>query len=301
MDARFQAAAPRVAPSYRGRFAPSPTGALHAGSLLAALGSWLFARHAGGEWLVRMDDLDPPREVPGMAARQLEALQRFGLVPDGPVLHQSTRGARYAEALQSLVESGDAFECRCTRSDLDAMGGVHHGCVAIPSGRRPAWRLRLPDLEFAIVDRIRGRMAENLGRASGDVVLRRADGPWAYQLAVVVDDADQGITEVVRGADLLDSSPRQAWLQQRLGLPTPGYAHLPLLRLHDGSKLSKSAASAPVDPGDPMPALRRAWDSLGQAPGALAGAASPDQALARALAAFEPLRIPATDERLPAD
>jgi glutamyl-Q tRNA(Asp) synthetase len=286
---------------YRGRFAPSPTGRLHAGSLLAALGSWLFARQAGGEWLVRMEDLDSPREVPGMAAQQLEALQRFGLAPDGPVLYQSTRGGRYAEALQALVDSGDAFACLCTRSDLEASGGIHAACVAAPSGKHPAWRLRLPAREVCIQDRIRGELAENLALASGDVVLRRADGLWAYQLAVVVDDADQGITDIVRGADLLDSTPRQVWLQRRLGLPTPGYAHLPVLRLADGRKLSKSAASAPVDPADPLPALERAWDALGQAPGALRGAGSTDRALALALAAFDPLRIPSQDRRLRAE
>ena len=172
----------------RGRFAPSPTGPLHAGSLLAALGSWLFARRAGGDWLVRMEDLDPPREVPGMAQRQLEDLRRFGLEPDAPVLFQSTRGPRYAEALAALVDAGDAFECYCTRSDLEASSGIHHACVARPSGQRAAWRLRLPALEFAVEDRIRGRVSEHLATAAGDVILRRADGPWAYQLALAAFD-----------------------------------------------------------------------------------------------------------------
>ncbi len=301
MHSQFQVATNAAPARYRGRFAPSPTGPLHAGSLLAALGSWLFARRAGGEWLVRMEDLDPPREVPGMAGRQLEDLRRFGLEPDGPVLFQSTRGPRYAEALASLVASGDAFACLCTRGDLEATGGIHHACVPEPSGRQPAWRLRLPSRELVIDDRVRGRFAENLAASSGDVILRRADGPWAYQLAVVVDDADQGITEVVRGADLLDSTPRQAWLQQRLGLATPAYGHLPVLRQPDGRKLSKSLASVPVDAGDPLPALERAWMALGQAPGVFSGAASTGQALRLALADFGPERIPARDHVLPAD
>lgn len=299
MHSQFQVVIDTPPAHYRGRFAPSPTGPLHAGSLLAALGSWLFARHAGGKWLVRMEDLDPPREVPGMAGRQLEDLRRFGLESDAPVLFQSTRGPRYAEALAALLASGDAFACLCTRRDLEATGGIHHACVPAPSGGQPAWRLRLPDREFAIADRIRGRVAENLAASSGDVVLRRADGPWAYQLAVVVDDADQGITEVVRGADLLDSTPRQAWLQQRLGLVTPAYAHLPLLRLPDGRKLSKSLSSAPADPGDPLPALERAWAALGQAPGVFSGALSTHRALASALGAFDPLRIPSQDRIVP--
>ena len=283
----------------RGRFAPSPTGPLHAGSLMAALGSWLFARRAGGDWLVRMEDLDPPREIPGMARRQLEDLCRFGLEPDGPVLFQSTRGPRYAEALAALTDSGDAFECFCTRSDLEASGGIHRACVAEPSGRQAAWRLRLPARVLVVEDRIRGTVSQHLAISSGDVVLRRADGPYAYQLAVVVDDADQGITQVVRGADLLDSTGRQVWLQQRLGLPTPTYAHLPVLRLPGGQKLGKSLGSAPVDPADPLPALERSWAALGQAPGAFSGAMPTDRALARALGAFDPLRIPSRDRIVP--
>jgi glutamyl-Q tRNA(Asp) synthetase len=284
-----------------GRFAPSPTGPLHAGSLLAALGSWLFARQAGARWLVRVEDIDPPREVPGMADRHLADLARFGFVPDGPVLRQSTRGDDYAAALARLVASGDAFACRCSRGDLAANHGLHHACVDRPSARAPAWRLRLPARRIGFDDRIRGPVAQDLAREVGDIVLRRADGTWAYHLAVVVDDDAQGVTEVVRGADLLDSTPRQLWLQQRLGLPSPVYAHLPLLRGPDGAKLSKSLASAPVDPGDPVPALRRAWAALGQDPRALDGAGTPDAALARGLSAFDPARIPSQDRVLVAD
>ncbi len=287
-----------TAPPPRGRFAPSPTGPLHLGSLSAALGSWLMARRAGGEWLLRVEDLDPPREKPGAARRQLETLARFGLLPDAPVLFQSQRGDLYAGALATLAAAGEAFECLCTRGDLAASGGIHRDCVPRPSGRRPAWRLRVPAGPVGFQDRIRGPQSQDLRAEVGDVVLRRSDGYWAYQLAVVVDDALQGISEVVRGADLLDSTPRQILLQRRLGLPTPAYAHLPLLLDGDGKKLSKSLRSAPVDAADPLPAMRVAWSLLGQEAGALEGAGDAGARLRRALAAFDPARIPRQDRRL---
>jgi glutamyl-Q tRNA(Asp) synthetase len=276
----------------RGRFAPSPTGDLHFGSLVAALGSWLLARHAGGAWLVRMEDLDPPREVPGAAQRQLDALAAFGLLSDEPVLWQSRRGDAYAAALQRLLDAGQAFVCRCSRSDLAATGGIHRACVA---GRREgpaAVRLRVPDQTLRFHDRLQGPQAQALGDAVGDFVLRRADGPWAYQLAVVVDDAAQGITEVVRGADLLDSTPRQIFLQQQLGLPTPAHAHLPVVVDADGRKLGKSLDALPVDPAAPLPALSAAWRFLGQHGGPFEGAPPVGQALDRALALFDPAGIP---------
>lgn len=275
----------------RGRFAPSPTGDLHFGSLVAALGSWLMARQAGGDWLLRMEDIDPPREVPGAAARQLQALAAFGLQPDEPVMWQSQRGDAYAAALQRLLDAGLAFECRCSRSDLAATGGIHRACVA--GGRRgpAAVRLRVPDQTLSFDDRIQGPQSQALATV-GDVVLRRADGPWAYQLAVVVDDAAQGITEVVRGADLLDSTPRQIFLQRQLGLATPAYAHLPLVVDAQGRKLGKSLAAVPVNPAEPAPALAAAWRFLGQA-GQPFDAPGPVRArLERALAAFDPTRIP---------
>jgi len=287
--------------SHAGRFAPSPTGALHAGSLLAALGSWLMARSRGGRWLVRVEDIDPPREVPGMADRQLADLHAFGFAPDGPVWRQSARGDAYEAALQRLVAQGDAFACRCSRSDLAATGGIHRGCVESPSADGQAWRLRMPDQRVGFVDAVRGPFAQDLARDVGDIVLRRADGAWAYHLAVVVDDAAQGVTEVVRGADLLDSTPRQLWLQGRLGLPAPAYAHLPLLRTPDGAKLGKSLASAPVDPADPLPALRRAWLALGQVPAALDGVATVDAALAQARERFDATRIPSRDVTVDAE
>ena len=280
-------------PSYRGRFAPSPTGPLHFGSLVAALGSWLFARQAGGQWLVRIEDLDPPREVPGAAGRQLATLAAFGLLPDESPWFQSDRGDAYAAALEALLGAGHAFACHCSRSEIEAAGGVHRRCVGqAHAGRKPAIRLRVPDGRVAFQDRIQGHFGQDLGREVGDVVLRRADGYWAYQLAVVVDDAAQGITDVVRGADLLDSTPRQVFLQQRLGLPTPGYAHLPLVRDAEGRKLGKSLAAVPVDDADPMPALRAAWSFLGQEPKRLPVAGSTSRLLDAAVQAFDAGRIP---------
>lgn len=278
---------------YRGRFAPSPTGDLHLGSLLAALGSWLFARRAGGQWLVRVEDLDPPREVPGATDRQLAALSAFGLEHDGPVLRQSGRGEHYRVALERLLAAGHAFTCHCSRSELAADGGVHRRCVAAASRTDPAIRFRVAQ-PFALHfdDAIQGRVSQDIAGEVGDFVLRRADGFWAYQLAVVVDDAAQGITQVVRGADLLDSTPRQVLLQRALGLPTPAYAHLPLVLDNDGRKLSKSLAAVPVDADDPLPALRAAWRLLGQEPRAVAATGTPAALLRAALAGFDPDRIP---------
>ena len=278
---------------YRGRFAPSPTGPLHFGSLLAGLGSWLLARHAGGEWRVRVEDLDPPREVPGAASGQLRTLAGFGLEPDGPVLWQSTRGDAYQAALDTLLASGRAFACHCSRAALAAGGGVHRECIPGAMRPDPAIRLRVSDgTTVAFDDAIQERFEQDVAATVGDVVLRRADGPWAYQLAVVVDDAAQGITDVVRGADLLDSTPRQILLQRALGLPTPRYGHLPLVLDADGRKLSKSLASRPVDAADPLPALNAAWAALGPSPAAVTGAGSVEAWQRAALAAFEPAAIP---------
>lgn len=285
------------APTYRGRFAPSPTGPLHAGSLLAALGSWLLARQADGEWLLRIEDVDPPREVAGAADGQIAALAAFGLRHDGPVEYQSRRSHLYHAALERLLADGLAFECHCSRSDLAASGGIHRNCV---SGRRrpdPAIRLRVDDVcEVGFDDLVHGHVGQRVDTEAGDFVLRRADGLWAYQLAVVVDDAEQGITDVVRGADLLDSTPRQILLQRALGLPTPRYAHLPLLLGADGRKLSKSCAARPVDPADPLPALRAAWATLGQ-PALQSTFASPAGFLAAATSAFRIEQVPRTEAR----
>jgi glutamyl-Q tRNA(Asp) synthetase len=282
---------------YRGRFAPSPTGPLHMGSLVAALGSWLIARHRGGDWLVRVEDIDPPREVAGAARQQLATLAAFGMVSDEPVLWQSARGETYAGALDRLLRDRRAFACRCSRGDLAATNGIHRACVDHDPARggaerQPAIRLRVGDGIVAFDDAIQGPHAQDARADIGDFVLRRADGLWAYQLAVVVDDAAQGITDVVRGADLLDSTPRQILLQRALGLPTPTYAHLPLVVDGQGRKLSKSDDARPVDPDDPLPALQHALSVLGQEPRAILGAGNAGIALQRALDGFDPGRLP---------
>ena len=286
--------------AYRGRFAPSPTGPLHLGSLVAALGSWLLARHAGGQWLLRIEDIDPPREVAGATDAQLAALAAFGLESDGPVVRQSMRSDAYREALARLLASGAAFECHCSRTDLAAEGGIHRRCVA---GRRrddPAIRFRVgAPTVLAFDDAIQGRIRQDIAADVGDFVLRRADGLWAYQLAVVVDDAAQGITDVVRGADLVESTPRQILRQRALGLPTPRYAHLPLIVDGSGHKLSKSLAALPIDGADPLPALHAAWEMLGQCPDVIAGSSSAAKLLAAALAGFDPGRISGAPRSVP--
>ena len=289
----FDAAAASGPGPTRGRFAPSPTGALHFGSLLAAFGSWLAARSTGGEWRIRIEDVDGGRAVPGAALGQLRTLAAFGLGHDGPIAWQSQRGDLYAAALQRLLDAGLAFECHCSRADVAATGGVHRACR--PGARRtdPAMRLRVPDGSRACFDdAVHGHVGQDVAREVGDFVLRRADGWWAYQMAVVVDDAEQGITDVVRGADLLDSTPRQLLLQRALGLPQPRYLHLPLVVDGDGRKLSKSVGSLPVDADDPVPALRAAWIALGQDPRRLPAGAPLVATLSAAIVAFDRTRIP---------
>lgn len=285
-----------TSPTPCGRFAPSPTGLLHPGSLLAAFGSWLLARHHGGLWRLRIEDVDPPRTVPGAAQSQLQALAAFGLVHDGSILWQSARGEAYQAALDVLLASDLAFVCHCSRSELAASGGIHHRCVARQARPDPAVRFRVPAgsvVQFD--DGLRGPQRQDVHAEVGDFVLRRADGCWAYQLAVVVDDAAQGVTEVVRGADLLDSTARQILLQQALGLAVPRYWHLPLLLDAPGHKLSKSLAALPVDSTRPLPVLRELWRLLGQAPGALDQAHDLDALLASAQRAFDPARLPRAD------
>ena len=231
--------------AYRGRFAPSPTGPLHRGSLLTAVASWLDARAQGGAWLVRMEDLDIPRVVPGADADILATLARFGLEPDAPVLYQSTRAVAYRKALDSLAARGLAYRCRCTRSGITGVYDGHCRELGI-TDPDSAWRLRLAeDSILAFEDRIQGRV-ELRAASLGDPVLMRRDGIAAYQLAVVVDDAFQGITDVVRGADLLDSTAWQIALANALSLPVPRHAHVPLLTEPDGTKLAKSRRSLPV-------------------------------------------------------
>ena len=273
--------------SYRGRFAPSPTGPLHFGSLVAAVGSWLRARSQNGVWLVRMEDLDPQREVPGAAQDILATLAAFGMTSDEPVVWQSRREAAYDAAFSFLCEH--VFPCWCSRSDLEPQGGLHRGaCIAQPTpSRAPAWRVRVDDRDIGFVDLLQGRYAQNLLRDVGDFVVRRVEGGYAYQLAVVVDDAEAGITEIVRGTDLLDSTPRQIFLQRLLGLPTPRYLHLPLVLDPTGAKLSKSEHALPVDRGDPLPALRAALKFLGLPEAAQAAATHSEELLAAAVQQFD--------------
>jgi len=260
---------------YRGRFAPSPTGPLHFGSLVAAVGSLLEARTRGGEWLVRMEDLDPPRVVPGAADDILRALSACGMEWDGAIVRQSTRGDAYHAALHRLREQKRVYPCACSRREIaDSAvtgidGPVYPGtCRAGLGPGKPAraWRIDTRAAVVAFDDALQGSIAHDVERDFGDFVLRRADDVYAYQLAVVVDDAEQGITDVVRGADLLGSTPRQLYLQQLLGLPRPRYAHLPVAVNAAGEKLSKQTFAAPFDAANPPPALVAALAFLGQQP-----------------------------------
>ncbi|GAB2558690.1 tRNA glutamyl-Q(34) synthetase GluQRS [Rhodanobacter koreensis] len=279
--------------TYRGRFAPSPTGQLHFGSLVAAVGSWLCARHAGGQWLLRMEDIDPPREVAGSAASILTALPAFGLVADAPTLFQSRRVAAYDAAFEQLRATDQVFPCWCSRSELAGADGMHRDglCIAAPDpDRPPAWRLRVPDIEVAFDDALQGPQRQNLRESAGDFVIKRVEGLYAYQLACVVDDAFQRITDVVRGSDLLDSTARQVWLQRCLGLPTPTYRHLPLALDAEGRKLSKSDQACPVDPANPLPALRQALAFLSVPTSG--GTTNVQDLLTQALADFDPALLP---------
>lgn len=251
---------------YCGRFAPSPTGPLHFGSLVTAVASYLRARAANGRWLVRIDDIDPPREVVGAAHAIVHTLRAFGMISDAPVVYQSQRTAAYQAAFDRLLTRGAVFPCRCTRTMLAAVARVHRGvCLDAPSEaqKAAAWRLRADHGSVEFHDLIGGIQSQNIAMDVGDFVVLRVEGWFAYQLAVVVDDADAGITEVVRGLDLLDSTPRQIYLQRMLGLPTPQYAHVPLVLNADGTKLSKRDRAQPLRDGDPLPALYAALEFLG--------------------------------------
>ena len=261
---------------YIGRFAPSPTGPLHAGSLVAALASWLDARVHAGQWLVRIEDVDTPRCVPGVADTILQQLATCGLVPDAPPVYQSQRCALYQQALDQLTRAGLAYPCGCTRQDIASAlansghARERHGELVYPGTCRGglrgkparAWRfLTSPagqSAEVSWTDRRLGLQTQNVSEQVGDFVLRRADGLWAYQLAVVVDDAAQGITDVVRGEDLTDNTARQILLQRALGLPTPRYLHTPLVLGANGEKLSKQNGAQALLLSDPLAALNAA-------------------------------------------
>ncbi len=272
---------------YRGRFAPSPTGALHAGSLVAALASWLDARAHSGAWLLRIEDVDAPRCSVEIARSMVSQLDALGLQSDQSASWQSQHSGRYAAALRQLQSSGLAYPCGCSRSDIDVVwasrGRMREPGVDLPypgtcrdglQGKAPrAWRLRLPDGAAACVrwqDRRLGPQMQDVAVAVGDFVLRRADGLWAYQLAVVVDDAADGISDVVRGEDLADNTARQILLQRALGMPTPHYLHTPLVLAVDGHKLSKQNGAAAVDTRSAaaaLAALKEAGRVLGLGPG----------------------------------
>ena len=275
-------------PTYRGRFAPSPTGRLHLGSLFTAVASYLRARSCNGSWIVRMEDLDPPRAEVGAADAILKTLRAFGLEADAPICFQSQRHTRYRAALRLLESAGLAFACACSRTEL-APSGRHHGVCQSSADATACRRLWVPAAHWQFTDHHRGSYHQHSGTV-GDFVLWRADGLPAYQLAVVVDDAAQGITEVVRGNDLLDSTPRQIYLQQRLALPTPHYLHLPVLIDQSGNKLSKSTAALAVADDNALPTLKILLKWLGQPD--QNRATSVRQLLLAASAAFDPRRIP---------
>ena len=282
-----------VGATYIGRFAPSPTGPLHAGSLVAALASWLDARAHDGRWLVRMEDVDTPRCIPGTDQLILQQLAACGLMPDETPLWQSQRGALYQAALGALTHAGLAYPCTCSRKDVEAAQAargiersrftelVYPGtCRNGPTrpGRPQAWRLRVPAGTVHWQDRRLGPQQQDVAATVGDFVLRRADGLWAYQLAVVVDDAAQGVTHVVRGADLADNTARQIVLQRALGLPLPRYLHVPLVLGANGEKLSKQNGARALDLSAPLAALGAAAQVLGLP---LAERSTPAEALAR--------------------
>ncbi len=260
---------------YVSRFAPSPTGPLHFGSLVAALGSWLDARAADGRWLVRMEDLDRPRCVPGAADTILRQLENYGLDWDGAVLAQSSRDAAYESALQQLRESGAIYRCVCSRSQLaDAPRNAQSETIypgtcrsGVADEASPhAWRVSVPNVVISFTDRVWGGLTQSIAADVGDFVVKRADGLFAYQLAVVVDDAHQHITHIVRGADLLWNTPRQIALQTLLGLPTPRYAHLPLVTNALGQKLSKQTRAPTLPEHDQSQVLSEALNVLNHAP-----------------------------------
>ncbi len=256
---------------YRGRFAPSPTGPLHLGSLIAAVASYLDARHHGGVWLLRMEDLDPPREQADAAASILSSLRHHGLHGDEPTLYQSERHAAYRAALMALQRAGMLFSCDCTRAMLGPNGACTGGCRERDRNKRNAapdtgaLRVAVPaDCVIEFADALQGQQHTTLGLDLPDFVVRRKDGLFAYQLAVVVDDHAQGVTHVVRGADLLDSTPRQMFLQRALGYATPAYCHLPLITASDGQKYSKQNNAPPLHNADAPDNLRQALAFLGQ-------------------------------------
>jgi glutamyl-Q tRNA(Asp) synthetase len=280
---------------YIGRFAPSPTGPLHFGSLLGAVASFLDARANHGSWLVRIEDIDPPREIAGASNAILQCLQAHGLLWDGEVCYQSRRDAAYRQALAQLLTANQAFYCSCSRIDLAASAGIYPGRCR--NCRQPpltpyAIRLQVDNSDISFVDSIQGPIAQTMAREVGDFVLFRKEGLPAYQLAVVVDDAAQGITHIVRGSDLLDSTPRQIFLQQRLQLPTPRYAHIPVITNLSGQKLSKQTFARALDNSSAAQNLLAVLEFLRQPLPPMGHRDSPRQLLDWAITHWQPALIP---------
>lgn len=296
-----------------GRFAPSPTGPLHLGSLVAALGSYVMARRAGGQWLLRMEDLDAPRVVSGIADDILRTLEALGFRWDGEVVYQSRRTEAYQSAMERLLGAGLAYSCGCTRSEIARISSAPHGAELVypgicrdglPEGKSErAWRVKVYDELIEFNDLFVGHYSQSLSSSCGDFVIQRADGPFAYHLAVVVDDAESGVNQVVRGADLLPSTPRQIYLQKLLGYPTPVYGHLPLVVNPDGTKLSKRENAVSLADRDLAQEgwrlLFAALRFLGQAPPPDLNGAPCTEILAWAEEAFDPACVPPSSAPLP--
>lgn len=264
---------------YIGRFAPSPTGALHLGSLFTAVGSYLDAKHHKGIWLIRLEDIDPPRERAGSAESIIEELSRFGLYSDLPITKQSNHYAQYEQALQNLQQQGCAYPCQCTRKELQKSNSIHlyRQCYSKLTALKEditSYRLAVENGDITFVDLLAGEYRQDAGKEVGDFILKRKGGLYSYHLAVVIDDHNQQISHIVRGLDLIDSTPRQIYLQQKLGLERIEYLHLPLLSHVDGSKLSKQTFAKSTHELSVSQTLYKILALLGQAPPAALATAS---------------------------
>ncbi len=286
---------------YIGRFAPTPSGHLHFGSLLAALASYLDARQQQGQWLVRIEDLDGPRNKPGAQELILKALTAHGIQWDGEILVQSQQQARYQAQIHDWLDRGVAYYCDCSRSDLTVHNGIYPGTCRernLPPADNHAVRVRVTDEPTVFTDRLQGEVVQRLESEVGDFVIRRRDGIIAYQLAVVMDDIAQGVTDIVRGADLLDSTPRQIWLYRLLQAPRPSYMHLPLMMARRGQKLSKRVGSAPVEGPQASGSLFAALNVLAQQPPWELQNAPVAELIAWGIEHWQPRRLPARREIL---
>lgn len=286
---------------YVGRFAPTPSGYLHFGSLLTAVASYLDAHHHHGQWLVRIEDLDTPRNLPGASEHILRTLQAYGLQWDGEILKQSDRVELYQQTIDDWLRNGAAYYCDCSRREIVAHDGIYPGTCRqrhLPAAADHAVRVRTEPQPLSFEDRLQGVLSQNLSRTSGDFIIRRRDGIIAYQLAVVLDDIAQGVTDVVRGADLLDSTPRQLRLYQLLQQSPPGYLHVPLIVQHDGEKLSKRLGAAPLEADQATATLYRALRILTPDPPAALRASPVRQQLDWAVAHWQPQCLPATRQML---